>query len=390
MKKLSIVLLFISFTVFGQNGLRIHLRCYNAGDTIPEEDLLKISAVELVDHSSEKQIYNLYSWKLTIMSGAMERHHDSKEQEPMLLLPIMKKEIISLNPSNTRIITFENIKLVKFGEFDEISYVSMPNVTFYVSKTGRSCLGNKAEKGKTFDYKGKLLTGVKAQLPLSNQRVILKNTKNKTEQSTTTDKYGDFNFDKVDIESSYSLEVAAGGPNIKDGMLYISKQDGSNVRALKKLGNSFVYELLPVELSKLSYDKAEETEVTLKNFSTSQNKELTVVKDIYYTLNSFQLNPDSKVILDEIVNSLKQNKTLKLSIISHTDAQGDDNQNLELSQKRAKSVMDYFIAKGIEKERLSMKGMGESNILNRCKNGVECSEAEHKLNRRTEFKFSKS
>lgn len=390
MKTLYFIFLCISCAAFGQNGLKLHLGCYSAGDTIPEEDLQRISTIDLYDHSSDKQIYNLYSWKVTIMSGGMERTHSNKEQEPRFLLPVMKKEMLNLNPSNTRIVTFEQIKIVKFDDFNELSYLSMPNVTFFVSKTAKSCAAAKTAKNKMTAYKGKLLTGIKAQVPLINQKVVLKNNKNKAEQSTVTDKYGDFNFDKIDMESSYSLEVAGDGPGIKDGVLYLAKQDGSNVRPLKKNGNRFVYELLPPELSRLSGNEVEDTDVVLKNFSVSKKNELTVVKDIYYELNSSQLNPEAKTVLDEIVNSLRKNNTLKLAILSHTDAQGDDRQNMELSQKRAKSVMDYLISKGIEKERLSMQGLGETKILNRCKNGVECSEMEHKLNRRTEFRFSKS
>ncbi len=110
---------------------------------------------------------------------------------------------------------------------------------------------------------------------------------------------------------------------------------------------------------------------------------------MYYNVNSADITADSKQILDDIVKSLQENKILKVSIISHTDSKGDDNSNLLLSEKRAKNVLDYFISKGIEKSRLSSKGMGESKVINRCKNGVDCSEEEHKLNRRTEFIFSK-
>jgi outer membrane protein OmpA-like peptidoglycan-associated protein len=51
--------------------------------------------------------------------------------------------------------------------------------------------------------------------------------------------------------------------------------------------------------------------------------------------------------------------------------------------------MEYFILKGIEKSRLSAKGFGETQIKNRCINGIDCSETEHMLNRRTEFNFTK-
>ncbi|MBP7810661.1 MAG: OmpA family protein, partial [Bacteroidia bacterium] len=56
-------------------------------------------------------------------------------------------------------------------------------------------------------------------------------------------------------------------------------------------------------------------------------------------------------------------------------------------QKRAKTAVDYMIAKGISKTRLKAVGYGESKLLNKCKDGVECTDDEHAKNRRTEFKI---
>ena len=58
-----------------------------------------------------------------------------------------------------------------------------------------------------------------------------------------------------------------------------------------------------------------------------------------------------------------------------------------LSQKRAKAAVDYMIAKGIDKSRLKAIGYGETRLLNHCKSDVTCSEEEHAINRRTEFKI---
>ena len=61
-------------------------------------------------------------------------------------------------------------------------------------------------------------------------------------QSTLTDKYGDFDFQTVNTFNNYKIEVTGGGPNVKDGIVYMSNQDGSNIRSLNKIGNNFVYE----------------------------------------------------------------------------------------------------------------------------------------------------
>ncbi|HRD40691.1 MAG TPA: OmpA family protein, partial [Bacteroidia bacterium] len=81
---------------------------------------------------------------------------------------------------------------------------------------------------------------------------------------------------------------------------------------------------------------------------------------------------------------------VKLEVISHTDSRGDDASNLALSEKRSKAVVDYLASKGIDNSRLTPTGKGEAQIKNRCLNGVECSDKEHELNRRTEFNFLKN
>lgn len=387
MKSLIITLLFISLNIFSQNGLKLHLGCYKSGDTIPLEELKKINFVELFDHSQEKQTISLYSWNISI---ATENNiYNSGLNNPKVLTSEIKNNLLGNSNGAPKKITFKNIKTVSLKEFDEISYGTMPDISFYIAKTGRMCNGSTNENSKTISYKGKLLTGKVEKEPLINQKVILKDNKNVEVQATTTDKYGDFNFQTVNTKNSYKIEVASGGPNVIDDQIYIAKQDGSNIRSLKKVGNNFVYELLPIELTKLSEEKIDDTKITLKDFSSSAKKEITVTKDVYYKVNSVDITPESKQILDDIVKSLQENKALKLSIISHTDSQGDDNSNLQLSEKRAKNVMTYILSKGIEKIRISSKGMGETKIINRCKNDVDCSEEEHKLNRRTEFIFSK-
>ena len=82
---------------------------------------------------------------------------------------------------------------------------------------------------------------------------------------------------------------------------------------------------------------------------------------------------------------MKEHPTMKISIRSHTDSRGSDKSNLILSDKRAKATMSWIISQGIDKSRLTAKGYGETQLVNRCKNGVPCSEEEHQQNRRSEF-----
>jgi outer membrane protein OmpA-like peptidoglycan-associated protein len=86
---------------------------------------------------------------------------------------------------------------------------------------------------------------------------------------------------------------------------------------------------------------------------------------------------------------LKDNANIKVELGSHTDARGADDYNLNLSDQRAKSAVEYLTStQGIDFERISHKGYGETNLINRCGNGVTCTETEHQLNRRTEIKIT--
>lgn len=90
-----------------------------------------------------------------------------------------------------------------------------------------------------------------------------------------------------------------------------------------------------------------------------------------------------------MVKILKDNPTIWIELGSHTDSRGKDAYNLNLSQKRAESAVDYIVSRGIDRNRITARGYGETQLLNRCSNGVECTEEEHQLNRRTEFKIVK-
>ncbi|MBL7828912.1 MAG: OmpA family protein [Saprospiraceae bacterium] len=110
--------------------------------------------------------------------------------------------------------------------------------------------------------------------------------------------------------------------------------------------------------------------------------------NLYYDFNSAKLRPESFPELSKLFKTLKENPDLLVEIASHTDARGSDEYNLQLSQQRADAVVEWLAAKGIPKDRLSAKGYGETKLVNGCKNGVQCSEQEHQLNRRTEFRIT--
>jgi peptidoglycan-associated lipoprotein len=113
------------------------------------------------------------------------------------------------------------------------------------------------------------------------------------------------------------------------------------------------------------------------------------LENIYYDFDKAGIRPDAAIELDKLVRIMKDNPTMWIELGSHTDSRGNDQYNQWLSQRRANSAVQYIIDQGIHKNRILAKGYGESQLLNRCAKGVKCSEAEHQLNRRTEFKIVK-
>jgi peptidoglycan-associated lipoprotein len=110
------------------------------------------------------------------------------------------------------------------------------------------------------------------------------------------------------------------------------------------------------------------------------------IKTIYYDLNKSNIRGDAAPELDKVVQALNDNPTVKIELGSHTDSRSSAQYNQSLSQRRADAAIKYIISKGIDPARLRAKGYGESQLVNKCTDGVECTEEEHQQNRRTEFK----
>lgn len=111
-----------------------------------------------------------------------------------------------------------------------------------------------------------------------------------------------------------------------------------------------------------------------------------VLRNIYYDLNRASIRKDAMVELDKLVAIMTENPTMRIELSSHTDSRGSDYYNMLLSQARAVSAVAYMKRRGIAADRMEAKGYGETRLLNKCGNGVPCTEEEHQENRRTEIK----
>lgn len=112
------------------------------------------------------------------------------------------------------------------------------------------------------------------------------------------------------------------------------------------------------------------------------------IENIYYDYDKWDIRPDAADRLDNVVQLLKDNPGVTVELGSHTDSRGNDDYNEVLSQKRAQAAVAYIISQGIDSLRITAKGYGEKMLVNRCANGVDCTEEEHQQNRRTELRIT--
>lgn len=254
------------------------------------------------------------------------------------------------------------------------------------------CINSSVAEGKYLRLKVLTEDKHKKELPYANKNIyVLNSTKTETLSVLTTNAYGDFEYRVPDENQDYVLNIPGKMDNVN--FVILATQSGRQISKFVKTSDGFEYRLLKPEYSKLpdlSLSGEEDVDVKLNRLDKAKTKDYTITENLFYELGKSELLPSSKDLLDKIITVLKMKPNFKLVIISHTDSQGDDAANLKLSEARSNAVIDYFVSKGVDRNILTGIGKGESEIRNRCTNGVECSDKEHEYNRRTEFKFIKS
>lgn len=109
------------------------------------------------------------------------------------------------------------------------------------------------------------------------------------------------------------------------------------------------------------------------------------LKPIYFDFDKTIIRKDAAIELMKIVEVMQQYPTMKIDVRSYTDSRGNDTYNLNLSDRRVKATIQWMTKQGIEASRLTGRGYGETQLLNGCSNGEHCTDAEHQVNRRSEF-----
>ncbi|MFI5163751.1 MAG: OmpA family protein [Bacteroidia bacterium] len=240
-------------------------------------------------------------------------------------------------------------------------------------------------KNMRMDMRGKLILNDEKKRPLTDVEVTLINNQEEVVQGTTTDQKGNFVFNYLPVDTNLylTLDEKAITALPKGTTVLLMDQHETVVDKTTPTSSKFLLVSLPPEQNKLSTIYIEDPwmEAAFGNLKEG----LLVVKNIYFEVGKWDLEPNAKAELNKVVVVMKNNNKVSIEIAAHTDSRGDAKSNLVLSEKRAQEAKKYMVSQGVDDKRITAKGFGETKLLNQCKDGVDCTEEEHAKNRRMEF-----
>ncbi|MBI9042641.1 OmpA family protein [Lutibacter sp.] len=200
--------------------------------------------------------------------------------------------------------------------------------------------------------------------------------------------------DAVNNEPIEGAKIALTRKNGEEIAYFITEKDGYYEHLIERdkefvlKGSKEKYNSIQNDFNSFGLEKEKELIVNL-DLNIAPIEDVVILADldiIYFDLDKSNIRPDAALELDKVVTLMNKYPGMVIRMESHTDSRADDQYNIDLSNRRAKSTYKYIISKGIDPARITKyEGFGETQLVNKCSNGVKCSEAEHQLNRRTEF-----
>ena len=187
---------------------------------------------------------------------------------------------------------------------------------------------------------------------LSSAKVAILDERSNVIETRTTSADGRVSYN-VDCNRAYTIQASAEG--YENNTFPIAKTNGGVVNVAADLN--------PIEVPIVD--------------------PVIVLENIYFEFDKSNITKEAAFDLDKIVESMKANPSIVVMVRSHTDNRGSDAYNMSLSNRRAKSTVQYIISKGIAQDRISGQGYGEGDLVEKC--GDNCTEEQHAQNRRSEF-----
>ena len=211
---------------------------------------------------------------------------------------------------------------------------------------------------------GMVLSNKNTRIPNAMVKILNLNTKKAEE--TQANANGEFEY-ILDANSEYEIVSSAKGYKSSNIERVITTNEPKSTE---------------VKLNMM----ANEPEVVAKPISTGT---VIVLEKIYYDFDKAIIRQGAAQELDALVSLMQQYPSMEVELASHTDSRGKLEYNQKLSAARAESAKGYLMARGVSGGRITARGAGESQLRNRCVDGVNCSEEEHQYNRRTEVRITK-
>ncbi len=258
----------------------------------------------------------------------------------------------------TGVIVFDNIPAENYAITGALYQIALEGSSVSKEEFLKQNVVNKQilYTSRDFIIRGRIFA-CNSTTPLSSTDVILENTDKAFKKTTLTNAQGGFVFHL---------------PEMGKYTLYGKKENYFSQ-----------YE----EITAANYDRDKNLFIKLEMCAEliDCNKAIRL-NNILFDLDKYFIKESAKPELNKLVRFMKDNPTVKVELSSHTDSRASAAYNMTLSQNRANASVDYIVSQGIARDRIIAKGYGESRLLNECADDVNCSEAQHAINRRTEMK----
>lgn len=207
-----------------------------------------------------------------------------------------------------------------------------------------------------------VVTDANSKQPIAEATVTVKDESGNIIAQAVTDSKG--NYKTGNISCSYYIVMEAAKPEHTTDSKNITTPDG------------------PSSVVKVDFELSQFDDLVEKKGDSEKIK----INPIYFDFDKYNITPQAATELDKVVYVLNNFPDVTIKIASHTDSRGNDDYNNVLSGNRAKATRDYIVQQGIAPNRIiSVTGYGEAQLINKCSNGVVCTEEEHLRNRRSEF-----
>lgn len=221
---------------------------------------------------------------------------------------------------------------------------------------------------------------------IQGANVTIKDEEGNVVESVVVNEEGVFAI-TVSCETIYFLEGSKEGYTTQSKKLTTSNEADKKMKLLILLGTGDIVEqdFAPDNTVEEEIPEGLPEELPEEIVKVRPSTYIVNIEPIYFELNSSYLNKEAKRELDKVIELMNRYPEMIIESGSHTDSRGIEGYNIWLSTRRAKSTVSYIIDNGVDASRITGKGYGETQLINECYDNVDCTEAQHAKNRRTEF-----